>query len=119
MPELSTLGPGAVIGQNWTELTNGNGWSLKLSPVADSFGTNILQFEYTFHDDGTIWFDLSEVDGAPWRNDWCITAVSGECDPRNVAYRFSTDDAHGMQACPQDSELWVKLCNSARSSNSD
>ena len=35
------------------------------SPLEGSFGSDILQFEYTFHNDGIIWYDLSEVDGFP------------------------------------------------------
>ena len=109
--EWKTLEQGGEYFQQWTELINGNGWSVKMSSIAGSFGPpNVFQFEYTFHNDGTIWFDLSEVDGNPWHDNWSISRVSGECTPQNVAYRYSTDDAHGMQDCPQDAVLLVTLC---------
>ncbi|KAK5711161.1 hypothetical protein LTR15_012649 [Elasticomyces elasticus] len=107
-----TLGPGDSYSQQWTELSNGNGWSIKLSKN-QVLGENILQYEYTFHDDGLIWYDLSEVDGNPWDANWEITASSpsSTCAPKQQAYRYATDDAYGMQACPQDSEITVTLCS--------
>ncbi|KAK3110908.1 hypothetical protein LTR53_014337, partial [Teratosphaeriaceae sp. CCFEE 6253] len=106
-----TLEPNDSYSQQWTELTNGNGWSIKLSP--DATLDNILQYEYTFHNDGTIWYDLSDVDGNPWDGNWEITATSAgdTCAPKQQAYRYATDDAYGMQACPQDAEITVTLCS--------
>ncbi|KAK3071472.1 hypothetical protein LTR53_008553 [Teratosphaeriaceae sp. CCFEE 6253] len=106
-----TLEPNGSYSQQWTELTNGNGWSIKLSP--DTTLDNIMQYEYTFHNDGTIWYDLSDVNGNPWDSNWEITAASpgGTCSPKQQAYRYATDDAYGMQACPQDSEITVTLCS--------
>jgi hypothetical protein len=100
---------GGTYGQVFTELSNGNGWSLKLSQskALDS----IMQYEYTFHNDGTIWFDLSDVNGNPWDGNWEITSNSSKCVPKQSAYRYSTDDAYGMQACPQDSIITVELCS--------
>lgn len=97
--------------QTWTELTNSNGWSIKLSNSSSL--ANILQYEYTFHDDGIIWYDLSEVNGNPWDGNWEITAssASSTCTPKQQAYRYATDDAYGMQACPQDSVITVTLCS--------
>ncbi|OQO08466.1 hypothetical protein B0A48_06336 [Cryoendolithus antarcticus] len=103
-----TLEPNGTYTQQWTELTNGNGWSIKLSP--DQTLNHIMQYEYTFHNDGTIWYDLSEVDGNPWNGNWEITA-EGSCTPKQSAYRYSTDDAYGMQACPDDSTITVLLCS--------
>jgi len=105
---------GGTFNQSWTELTNGDGWSIKLSKSTD-LSTNLLQYEYTFHNDGQdiIWFDLSAVNGNPWDQNWEITATSasGECNPKQQAYRYATDDAYGMQACPQDSVITVTLCS--------
>ncbi|RMY27866.1 hypothetical protein D0865_15907, partial [Hortaea werneckii] len=86
-------------------------WSLKLSKDQDL--DHILQYEYTFQDDGTIWYDLSQVNGNPWDGDWMITAnsESSTCSPKQQAYRYATDDAYGMQACPQDSDITVTLCS--------
>lgn len=104
-----TLQPNDSYEQEWTQLTNGNGWSIKLSK--DTSLAQIMQYEYTFHNDGTIWYDLSDVDGNPWDGDWMITADQSTCTPKQQAYRFSTDDAYGMQACPQDSSITVTLCS--------
>ncbi|KAL1305147.1 hypothetical protein AAFC00_002071 [Neodothiora populina] len=111
-----TLSKDGTYTQQWTELTNGNGWSIKLSN-STAFA-NILQYEYTFQNDGTIWYDLSEVDGNPWDGDWEITADSSACAPRQAAYRYATDDAYGMQACPDSSTITVTLC-SGESQNDD
>jgi hypothetical protein len=103
------LSPNKTYTQQWTTLSNGNGWSIKLSNSSSL--ENILQYEYTFQNDGTIWYDLSEVNGNPWDGDWEITAGSSSCSPKQQAYRYATDDAYGMQACPQDSTITVTLCS--------
>lgn len=108
-PINECLKPGGSYSQQWTELSNGMGWSIKLAKT-DSYQTNLLQYEYTFHDDGIIWYDLSQVDGNPWDGDWMITA-SGNCNPKQQAYRYSTDDAYGMQSCPDQAEITVTLCS--------
>jgi hypothetical protein len=95
--------------QAWTELTNGNGWSIKLSP--DETLDHILQYEYTFHNDGIIWYDLSEVDGNPWNGNWEITSDKTSCAPKQQAYRYATDDAYGMQSCSDDVTITVTLCS--------
>ncbi|KAK5175193.1 uncharacterized protein LTR77_000330 [Saxophila tyrrhenica] len=105
-----TLSSGATYSQTYTELSNGNGWSIKLSKEENAFQTNILQYEYTFHNDGTIWYDLSAVDGNPWDANWEITASKG-CSPRQAAYRYATDDAYGMQSCGDDATITVTLCS--------
>merc|ERR1711939_534387 len=53
------------------------------------------------------------VNGNPWDGDWMITAnsESSTCSPKQQAYRYATDDAYGMQACPQDSDITVSLCS--------
>jgi len=108
-----TLSSGDQYSQQWTELTNSQGWSIKLSKTAGAFQDNLLQYEYTFHDDGIIWYDLSAVNGNPWDSNWEITAdsPSGTCAPKQQAYRYATDDAYGMQDCPQDSVVTVTLCS--------
>jgi len=105
------LSPGGTYEQTFTELSNGDGWSLKLS--TSTAMSNIMQYEYTFHDDGIIWYDLSDVNGNPWDGNWEITAssASSTCTPKQQAYRYATDDAYGMQACPQDSLITVTLCS--------
>lgn len=106
-----TLQPNDTYSQHWTQLSNGNGWSLKLSK--DNSLGNIMQYEYTFHNDGTIWYDLSDVNGNPWDGNWEVTAANAAntCEPKQQAYRYATDDAYGMQACTQDSEITVTLCS--------
>ena len=94
----------------YTELSNGNGWSIKLSKSETNLD-NIMQFETTWHDDGMIWYDVSDVNGNPWDGDWMITANNDICTPKKQAYRFSTDDAYGMQACKQDASITVTLCS--------
>ena len=103
------LSSGGSYSQVYTELSNSDGWSIKLSQ-SDNFGSDILQYEYTYHDDGMIWYDLSEVNGNPWDGNWEITAT-GSCTPRQAAYRYSTDDAYGMQACADTSSITVTLCS--------
>lgn len=104
-----TLSPNDTYSQEWTQLSNGNGWSIKLSKSASL--SNILQYEYTFHNDGIIWYDLSEVNGNPWDGNWEITAEGSDCDPKQQAYRYATDDAYGMQSCSDDAEITVTLCS--------
>ncbi len=112
-----TLQPNETWSQQWTELTNGNGWSIKLSK--DNSWSDIMQYEYTFHNDGGIWFDLSEVNGNPWNGNWEITAESpsSTCEPKQAAYRYATDDAYGMQYCPQDAVITVTLCSGESQNN--
>ncbi|TKA83425.1 hypothetical protein B0A55_00369 [Friedmanniomyces simplex] len=112
-----TLSPNGTFTQQWTELSNSQGWSIKLSK--DTALANIMQYEYTFHNDGTIWYDLSDVNGNPWNSDWEITAESpsSTCTPKQQAYRYATDDAYGMQACPQDSVITVTLCSGESQNN--
>jgi hypothetical protein len=112
-----TLSSGDTYSQAWTELSNGNGWSIKLSKTAGAFQDNILQYEYTFHNDGTIWYDLSEVNGNPWDGNWEITASNG-CTPRQAAYRYATDDAYGMQSCGDDATITVTVCSGDDSGSS-
>ncbi|KJY00025.1 hypothetical protein TI39_contig345g00002 [Zymoseptoria brevis] len=112
--KMLTLSPGDSWDQSWTPLTNGAGWSIKFSKEEGSFGSNVLQFEYTSQNDGTLWYDLSCVDGTPWQGDWHISSDTDDCVPRQAAYRFSTDDAHGMQnGCPCEASITVTLCSSS------
>ncbi|EME88945.1 uncharacterized protein MYCFIDRAFT_181388 [Pseudocercospora fijiensis CIRAD86] len=106
--EDKTLAAGESWTQPWTELSNGNGWSIKLSKSASL--ENILQYEYTFHNDGIIWYDLSCVNGNPWDKDWQITASGADCSPKQQAYRYATDDAYGMQSCESSADITVTLC---------
>lgn len=110
------LSPSDTYTQQWTSLTNGNGWSIKLSNSSSL--ENILQYEYTYQNDGTIWYDLSEVNGNPWDGNWEITANSASCTPKQQAYRYATDDAYGMQACPADAVITVTLCSGDDSNDS-
>ena len=102
----NTLSTGGSYSQPWTQLSNGQGWSIKLTK--DGEGT-VLQYEYTFNNDGTIWYDLSAVNGDPFSGDWAFSAT-GDCSPRDAAYQYATDDAYGEQSCPADSTITVTLC---------
>ncbi|KAF2214607.1 hypothetical protein CERZMDRAFT_110227 [Cercospora zeae-maydis SCOH1-5] len=115
--EDTSLAPGGSWSQVYTQLSNGNGWSIKLSKT-DSLD-QILQFEYTSHGDGIIWYDLSCVNGNPWDHDWEITANGTQCAPKQQAYRYSTDDAYGMQSCAQDSVITVTLCTGTSADKGD
>jgi hypothetical protein len=103
------LQPNETYTQQYTELSNGNGWALKLSD-SDSLD-HVLQYEYTTHNDGIIWYDLSQVDGNPWYGNWQITTDSETCSPKQQAYRYANDDAYGMQSCPDDADITVTLCS--------
>lgn len=112
-----TLSSGSDYTQQWTELSNGNGWSIKLSNSTSLI--DILQYEYTFQNDGTIWYDLSEVNGNPWDGNWEITADTSACAPKQQAYRYATDDAYGMQSCSQDASITVTLCSAESQDDGD
>ncbi|KAI9687660.1 MAG: hypothetical protein M1820_010417 [Bogoriella megaspora] len=107
----------------YTKLSNDQGWSIKLSKNEGQFGSNIMQFETTFHDDGTIWWDLSGVDGNPWAGNWKLsTSGDDNCEAKQQAYRNPTDNEWGMQAgCAQKANTHVELCssNNTDSSGSD
>lgn len=103
------LQPNETYSQEYTQLSNGNGWSLKLSDTESL--EHILQYEYTTHGDGIIWYDLSQVDGNPWYGNWQITTDSENCNPKQQAYRYANDDAYGMQSCPDDADITVTLCS--------
>lgn len=110
------LSPGGTYTQTWTPLSNTMGWSIKLFKGQDM--SNLLQYEYTCHDDGIIWYDLSEVNGNPWDQEgWMIEGSPG-CTPRQAAYRHPTDDAYGMQDCPDDSTITVTVCADSSGSGS-
>ena len=109
------LTPNSTYEQHFTPLENGQGWSIKLAK--DASLVNILQYEYTWHPlltPGTIWFDLSQVNGDPWKDEYCISASGDGCNPSQHAYRYPTDDSYGMQACPSDANITVTLCRSVR-----
>jgi len=114
---------GGTHKQQWTELTNGQGWSKKLTKVEGDL-SQIMQYEYTYHADGYIWFDLSDVNGNPWDGDWEITAEGAGCGadevctPRQAAYQYATDDAYGMQSCNQTASVTVTLCSGDSDSGS-
>ncbi|KAK8198476.1 hypothetical protein M8818_006341 [Zalaria obscura] len=101
--------------QEWTELSNGNGWSIKISN-SSSFN-DILQYEYTYQEDATIWYDLSEVNGNPWDGDWEITSNTDSCTPKQQAYRYATDDAYGMQSCDATASITVTICSGDESND--
>lgn len=108
------LAPKARYEQHYTPLTNLNGWSIKLSKHSSLH--NILQFEYTWHPistPNTIWFDMSQVNGNTWENDYRISAMGMDCSPSQHAYRYATDDTYGMQSCPSDADIIVTLCSHA------
>jgi hypothetical protein len=111
------LQPGESYRQTYMPLANDNGWSIKLSKNESL--DHILQFEYTFHQDGIIWYDLSCVDGNIWDEDWKIESDGQACQPKQQAYRYSTDDAYGMQSCPQASVITVTLCTGTSVDNGE
>lgn len=103
------IGPGDSYSQTYQTLTNNNGWSLKLSPTA-ALG-QVMQFEYTYQGDSTLWYDISYVNGDPFNGDWIMTSDSTSCVPKQTYYRFSTDDSYGMQAgCSPDVSITVTMC---------
>lgn len=104
------LQPNETYSQEYKELSTGAGWSIKLSED-ENLQHNILQYEYTTHNDGIIWYDLSQVDGNPWYGNWEITAEGEGCNPKQQAYRYANDDAYGMQSCPDSSDITVTLCS--------
>lgn len=111
------LQPDETYTQQYEPLSNDNGWSIKLSQ--DDTLDHILQYEYTTHQDGIIWYDLSEVDGNPWDGNWEITTDNDNCNPKQQAYRYATDDAYGMQSCPDDADIMVTLCSGEDDNDQD
>lgn len=114
-----TLQPGDSWDQEYTSLSNGAGWSIKLSKEEGAFGSNILQYEYTYQNDNMIWYDLSCVDGNPWDGNWEITSNTDSCNPKQQAYRFATDDAYGMQSCDCEASITVTLFPGEAGEDSD
>lgn len=112
--EVNALVPsGGSYEQHFTSLTNGNGWSIKLSK--DDTFQDILQYEYTWKpvkSPATIWYDISKVNGNPWNEHYWISATGRGCSPEQRAYRYPTDDVNGMQSCPSDAHITLTLCNS-------
>lgn len=100
-----SLSTGGTYSQVYTPLSNDQGWSIKLS-IGNS---EPLQYEYTTHSDGTIWFDLSAVNGDPFNGNWYISSEGG-CTPKQAAYQYPTDDAAAMQSCADSSTVTVTLC---------
>lgn len=106
--ETCTLPPQERYIHAYTVLTNGNGWSIKLGKTSASlYDRDVLQLEYTIHDSGDLWYDLSEIDGKPFGNEWYLSA--DYCLPRQVAYQYPEDNA-AMQSCPRQATVTLTLC---------
>ena len=113
---------GGKYTQQYTELANLMGWSIKMAPTAADFsaGTqNVAQYEYTNCGDGSIWFDMSFVDGSQWMNDWSVSSDSSSCSPSASNYFSDPTSANGMQAqCDIGVSVTVTLCSSSGSGSS-
>ena len=118
LPSHVELSPNQRYSYPFIELATG-GWSMKISLPELEDPTNIMQFEYTLSPNmygGVVWFDISYVNGNPLNGNWSLIGDSsqGRCSPAYRAYRYPTDDEHGMQDCPMDSTLVLQLCSRRR-----
>jgi hypothetical protein len=110
------LSSGDSYSQQYTELENKMGWSLKLSNTSSQ--DNVMQYEYTYLGDGVIWYDMSNVNGNPWSGNWAFSSDDSSCKPTHCAYQYSTDDQGGMQSdCDSSASITVTLCAFADASD--
>ena len=110
--DAATIRTGDVYRQRWTRFQNidmlPGGWSVKMKKQPIDWSCNLLQFEYTLTDN--LSYDLSLVNGDPFEGNWFLEGSPG-CSPQQKAYRYSTDNTHGMQwPCPSDATITVDLC---------
>jgi len=92
---------------------NGGGWSIKLAPGindVDDPEKPIMQWEYTFLNDGEIWYDLSGVDGSPYGDDWEISNDNPTCAVEQKQYLHPTDDTKMQGSCQDSTSIKVTLC---------
>lgn len=116
-----TIQPGAQYTQEFTQLSNGGGWSIKVSMNGDDWTSDLLQYEYTW--DGTsgtygglIWFDVSMVNGNGFSEPWYISGT-GSCDPAQTFYGVGQpNDNYASQSCDAPASITVDICKSASGS---
>jgi hypothetical protein len=125
------LHKGDTYSQHWTGLGpnspdgSHDGWSMKLRPASSTSAT-CMQYEYTYQPynpqtPDTIWFDISYVDGDPFKQNWALSSNNATCHAslHHEAYEYSTDDARGMQSpCDCTADITLVLCPAGSSSSS-
>lgn len=114
-----TVEPGSSDWVDWDETSSG-GTSIKISKT-DAFDDGILQFEYA-RTDGIYW-DLSDIDGSPFRDDGVTVTPSGDgagdgnCTPLACSAgtvcdgAFQNPDDPDVRFCPLSvDEFIIDLC---------
>ena len=110
--------------KNYTETyhvnPNGGGISIKLSKTTAQ--ATITQFEYTLGDGSKLWFDLSNVNGAPFaETDLLLESPNGSCETVvcpagqttcKEAYTNPHDD-FATHECDASANLVLSVCASA------
>lgn len=116
--EMKTLKTGDKHTEEFRINKNGGGISIKLS--LDKDHKSISQFEYTVSDDGKVFYDLSNIDGYPFKDggvsitpsdDSCPKVVCAAGDGKCKEAYNKPDDDHATKGCSKDTDLRVVLCS--------
>ena len=107
------LSPNEKYAQEYLQLsqqseTARGGWTISLYRSAKSQGK--LQYHYCFNDTGEVSFETTYLHSNPWSDNWALTALSSDCQPRSTAKRYSTDDARDLEHCNQNTTMALVLC---------
>lgn len=119
----STSGPMVTVpsGGNYSEQyrtnSNGGGISIKIASESDQ-NAGITQFEYTLA--GTIWYDISNINGYPFEN-WGVTLIPSDstCTTKLCAAGITEcsdaynqpDDNLATADCSSSADLVLVLCS--------
>ncbi|EGC42299.1 BYS1 domain-containing protein [Histoplasma capsulatum var. duboisii H88] len=113
---MKTIRPNSTYDENFRNPPWG-GVSLKISKKPTQ--NNITQFEYTLVNT-TVWYDISNIDGNPFRNDGYKLTTNSSCPevhcppsnaPCNQVYNHP-DDNWATHACSSTARLVLTLCTS-------
>lgn len=116
--EMITLQPGESYQEEYRARgDNAGGISIKMS--ANEQKDEVSQFEYTISDDDKVFYDLSNIDGYPFKEGGisiepsdsscpAITCSGGEPNCKE-AYNQPYDD-HATKGCSVEADLHMTLC---------
>ncbi|EAS36563.3 GPI anchored cell wall protein [Coccidioides immitis RS] len=114
--EMKTFHSGEKYTEQYRLNKNGGGISIKMS--LDKSMKDISQIEYTL-DGQKVWYDLSNIDGYPFKDGGVSIAPSDSSCPKvycaagdakcKEAYNKS-DDNDATKACASTADLQVQLC---------
>lgn len=115
--KMHKISPGDSYTETFKLNDNGGGISIKISDDKDL--KEVSQFEYTLSDDGKVFYDLSNIDGYPFKEGGVsITPSDDSCPVVNCeggvakckdAYNHPKDD-HATKGCSAETDLHLVLC---------